>query len=139
MCHTKLGRKETQVFVRRLLLASASCSPCLPYPTCVYVPIWCFIQITAKRHLHRPTILKSLSAVDGRLRRIVLIFGSPRTRTDISVIRRSLMWLVLGISTEVSKLRFLTVFSAHAVFPLPAPPSGLPSLREVAWVHHLLH
>ena len=36
----------------------------------------------------------------------------------------------------MSKLRLLTVFSAHAAFPVPAPPSGLTSLQEVAWVHH---
>ena len=100
------------------------------------------LQITSKTHLHRPSILNSLSAVDGRLKRIVLIFGSQRTRTEFSVIRRSLTWFVPGNTMRhrhMSKLRFLTVFSAHAVFPLPAPPSALPSLREVAWVHHLLH
>ena len=49
------------------------------------------------------------------------------------------MWCVPGIPTRhgpVSKLRLLTVFSAHAAFPVPAPPLGLPSIREVAWVHH---
>ena len=37
------------------------------------------------------------------------------------------------------KAPFSDRFSAHAAVPVPAPPSGLPSLREVAWVHHLLH
>ena len=38
----------------------------------------------------------------------------------------------------MSKLRLLTVFSAHAAFPEPArlPRDLLPSLQEVAWVHH---
>ena len=94
MCHTKLGRKAKRVFLRRLFLADAACSPCLPSPTHVYVDIWRCKQITSKRHLHRPTILNSLSAGDGRLHRIVLIFRCPRAITGISVIRLSLMWCV---------------------------------------------
>ena len=136
LCVTpSLAEKRIRVFVRRLFLAEAACSPCLPSPTHVYVPIWCCKQITSKRHVHRPTILNSLSAGDGRLHRIVLIFRCPRTITDISVIRLSLMWCVPAKTTRhgpVSKLRLLTAFSTHAVFPVPAPPLGLPSLREVA-------
>ena len=48
------------------------------------------------------------------------------------------MWLLPGTSTRhrhVSKLRFLTVFPPILLFPAPAPPSGLPFLREVACVH----
>ena len=114
MCVTpSLAEKRKRVFVRRLFLADAACSPCLPYPTNVYVTIWCCKQITSKRHVHRPTVLNSLSAGDGRLHRIVLIFCCPRTITDISVIRLSLMWCVPATTTRhgpVSMLRLPTVF-----------------------------
>ena len=134
MCHTKLGRKKIRVFLRRLFLADAACSPCLPSPTKSGMPF--FVATVSEKHLTTPTVLDSPSAGDGRLYRIVLIFCCPRTITDISVIRLSLMWCVPAKTTRhgpVSKLRLLTVFSTHAVFPVPAPPLGLPSMREVAW------
>ena len=37
------------------------------------------------------------------------------------------------------KAPFADRFFRPCCFPVPAPPSRLPSLREVAWVHHLLH
>ena len=77
-----------------------------------------------KRNLHRPTFLNFLSAGDGRLYRIVIIFG------NISVIRLSLRWCVPGNTTRhqhVSKLRFLTVFPPMLLFLyLRLPRDSLP-------------
>ena len=105
--------KKARAFLRQLLFAGASRSPCLHYASNVCVAILCYTEIPSKTHLHRPSILNSLSVGVGRLFRIFLIFGGPRTTNEISVIRRFLRWLVLGISTghgPVSKLRLLTVF-----------------------------
>ena len=83
---------------------------CLTQPMCMS-PIWCCKQITSKRHVHRPTVLNSLSAGDGRLHRIVLIFRCPRTITDISVIRLSLMWCVCSSNDDAARARVKAPFA----------------------------
>ena len=95
----------------------------------MYVPIWCCKQITSKRNVHRPTILNSLSAGDGRLHRIVLFLGCPRTITDISVFRLSLIWCVPGNTTRhrhVSRLRLLTFFFRPCCFSCTFASLGTP-------------
>ena len=87
------------------------------------------LQITSKRHLHRHTFLNSLSAGDGRLHRIVLFLGCPRTITDISVFRLSLIWCVPGNTTRhrhVSRLRLLTFFFRPCCFSCTFASLGTP-------------
>ena len=75
---------------------------------CVCVAVWCYIPITSKTHLHRPSILNSLSAGVGRLFRIILIFGSSIPHVACS--RKS------DATPARVKAPFTDRFSAHAVF-----------------------
>ena len=116
--------KRTRVFLRRLLFAGASRSPCLHYASnvCVCVCHYLVLQITAKTQLHRPSILNSLSAGVGRLYRIVLIF-----RSSIPHVACSRKY---DATPARVKAPFADRFSAQAAFPAPAPPSPPPFALE---------
>ena len=97
------------------------------------------LQITSKTHVHRPSVLNSHFAGDSRLNRIVFIFGSSWTLNWNHCNPPIPHVADRGNTTRhwhVSKLRLLIMFPSILLFRVPAPLSGLPSLREVAWVHH---
>ena len=112
--------KRTRVFLRRLLFAGASRSPCLPCATIVECHL--LLQITAKTQLHRPSILNSLSEGVCRLYRIILIFGSSIPHVAFS--RK------YDATPARVKAPFADRFSAQAAFPAPAPPSPPPFALE---------